>query len=358
MFHVHAPVVLPFQVPPDTGFQWTAEISKTPHGNKMSVAFLPLHGQEPDISKRSHLGFKLELSSHRKQCCSKKLHGQATCIMYYGACLCYYKLFQPLRLDPVMWEKRKRRKRETSMPPCPSILPYRQWSLSRFWNIKKWVHAVQVSRFLTRIKCTCIHALWSMSCIILVILHMNWMLLHLHSTMSWPNEKLDEFVLFIITVFLYLQTITNNKSELPVRVVRESIEEKKVILVLWTASIFLFWRKWPASLILHRVPEILCLGTSQLSKQGVWAAQMDRVPFMDSLLPQPCVCTSLLASSAAPSYHLTYWISKYTLLHNHSYNQMKICWKITLHFCHHHPLYMENLAIASIMFLIAMFSLL
>lgn len=58
------------------------------------------------------------------------------------------------------------------------------------------------------------------------------MLLHLHSTMSWPNEKLDEFVLFMITVFLYLQTITNNKSELPVRVVRESIEEKKVILVL------------------------------------------------------------------------------------------------------------------------------
>lgn len=160
-------------------------------------------------------------------------------------------------------------------------------------------------------------------------------------------------MLFIITVFLYLQTITNNKSKLPVRVVRESIEEKKVILVLWTASIFLFWRKWPASLILHRVPGILCLGTSQLSKQGLWAAQMDRVHSMDSLLPQPCVCTSLLAPSAVPSYHLTYWISKYTLLHNHSYNQMKIFWKITLHFCCHHPLYIENLAIASIMFPIA-----
>lgn len=98
------PPFFPSQVPPDTGFQWTAEISQTPHGNKMSVAFLPLHGQEPDISKRSHLGFKLELSSHRKQCCSEKLNIQATCIMYYGAYLCYYKLFQPLRLNPVMWE--------------------------------------------------------------------------------------------------------------------------------------------------------------------------------------------------------------------------------------------------------------
>lgn len=215
---------------------------------------------------------------------------------------------------------------------------------------------MQVSHFLTRIKCTCIHALWNMSYVILVILHMNWMLLHLHSKMSWPNEKLDEFVLFIITVFLYLQTITNSKSKLPVRVVRESIEEKKVILVLWTASIFLFWRKWPASLILHRAPGILCLRTSQLSKQGVWAAQMDRVHSMDSLLPQPCVSTLLLAPSAVPSYHLMYWISKYTVLHNHSYNQMKIFWKITLHFCCHHPLYIENLAIASIFLITTVFS--
>lgn len=182
---------------------------------------------------------------------------------------------------------------------------------------------------------------------------MNWMLLHLHSKLPWPNEKLDEFVLFIITVFLYLETIINNKSKLPVKVVRESIEEKKVILVLWTASIFLFWRKWPASLILHRAPGILCSGTSQLSKQGVWAAQMDRVHSMYSLFPQPCICTFLLAPNAVPSYHLTYWISNYTLLHNHSYNQMKIYWKITLYFCYHHPIHIKNLAIASKMFLIA-----
>lgn len=153
---------------------------------------------------------------------------------------------------------------------------------------------MQVSHFLTRIKCTCIHALWNMSYVILVILHMNWMLLHLHSKMSWPNEKLDEFVLFIITVFLYLQTITNSKSKLPVRVVRESIEEKKVILVLWTASIFLFWRKWPASLILHRVPGILCLGTSQLSKQGVWAVSMG------SLHGQPTSTTLCLYLASGP----------------------------------------------------------
>lgn len=111
----------------------------------------------------------------------------------------------------------------------------------------------------------------------------------------------------------FLETIINSKSKLPLRVVREDIEERKVILVPWTSFIFLFWSERSATLILHKAPWVLCLGAGQLRKQGVWAAQMNRIQSVHGQPASTTLCLYLPSGPLVLCLHVVWHIVSLTI---------------------------------------------